>query len=141
MVTMFLGYQAGTSYALMLGAFITDRESLINIGPMINLPLMMLSGFYVNLDHVVPIIWPFQWVSAMKYVFNILLRNELTDNDMVRLSYTDDKGNLQYYNTEQILEFANVDLSFASAFIGLIVLYICFLIIAFIILAINARRV
>jgi hypothetical protein len=115
---MFLAFQTGTAYALMLGSFITDRESLINIGPLINLPLMMLSGFYVNLNNVIPIIWLFQWISSMKYVFNILLRNELTGNNKILMFYTNENRDTKYYNTEQLLDLASVNLSYASAFIS-----------------------
>lgn len=136
---MFLAYQTGAAYALLTGAFITDRESLVNIGPLINIPLMMLSGFFVNLDDVVPVLKPFQWISSLKYTFNIMLRNEFEKNDELEYVFTEN-GVENKPTTGELLDMSGVDLSYGEAFGGLIGLYVGFLILALLGLMYTTRR-
>lgn len=138
-VVMFLSYQAGAAYALLTGAFISDRESLVNLGPLINMPLMLLSGFFVNLDDVVPVLKPFQWLSSLKYTFNIMLRNEFEKNDKLAFTFTEN-GITKMSTTEELLDMSRVDLSYGEAFGGLIGLYIGFLVLALLGLLYKTRR-
>ena len=134
--SMVLEYQAGSSYSLLLGAFITDRESLINIAPLIQMPLMMLSGFFVDLDEVVPVLWPFQWISMLKYTFNIQLRNEFENNDKLNIM-SDGKP----MTTEVLLDMSGVDMGITSSFLCLLAVYIGFLLIALGGLIFTTKRV
>jgi len=134
---MVLTYQTGAAYALLVGAFITDRESLINIGPMLNMPLMMLSGFFVNLNNVVPVLWPFQWISSLKYAFNIMLRVEFEKNTKIEYIFGD--GPTQ--DTEKLISDVGVDLKLSTAFICLASLYVGFLVLALIGLMFTTKRV
>eukprot|EP00826_Nyctotherus_ovalis_P004756 TRINITY_DN1104_c0_g5_i2.p1 TRINITY_DN1104_c0_g5~~TRINITY_DN1104_c0_g5_i2.p1 ORF type:complete len:667 (-),score=156.46 TRINITY_DN1104_c0_g5_i2:175-2175(-) len=139
-VAMFLAYQTGAAYALLVGAFITDRESLINIGPVMNMPLMMLSGFFVNLDDVVPVLWPFQWISCLKYTFNIMLRTEFERNGDLAFEMKEN-NNVVSYSTDDLLDLVSVDLSFGVAFGCLAALYVGFLILALLGLMFTTKRV
>lgn len=137
---MVLAYQTGAAYALLVGAFITDRESLINIGPMLNMPLMMLSGFFVNLDDVVPVLWPFQWISCLKYTFNITLRTEFERNNEIHYEFeTENDGVIK--GNDVLLDMVGVDLSLGVAFGCLASLYVGFLLLALIGLMFTTRRV
>jgi ABC-type multidrug transport system ATPase subunit len=110
---MLISYQSGAAYALLTGAFITDRESLINM------PLIMLSGFFVNLDNVLPILWPFQWISSLKYTFNIMLRTEFERNN--ELDYYFEEGGKEIsMTTDQLLDMAGIDLKLSTSFIYLV---------------------
>ena len=135
LVSMFFGYQVGVSYSLLLGAFITNRESLITLAPLITVPLIMLSGFYVSLDKVVPILWPFQWISGPKYMFNIQLRNEFIGNDKIHIY----QGPYQLTG-EDIIKRAGVDMEIWQGFIGLMGLYIGFLTCALLGLKFTSKR-
>eukprot|EP00826_Nyctotherus_ovalis_P005864 TRINITY_DN11337_c0_g1_i5.p2 TRINITY_DN11337_c0_g1~~TRINITY_DN11337_c0_g1_i5.p2 ORF type:complete len:138 (-),score=23.91 TRINITY_DN11337_c0_g1_i5:206-619(-) len=137
---MFIAYQSGAAYALLVGAFITDRESLINIGPLLNMPLMMLSGFFVNLDDVVPVLWPFQWISSLKYTFNIMLRTEFERNDDLKYEIVEG-GVTRYPDTDELLDQVGVDLSLGTSFGCLVALYVGFLVLALIALMFTTRRV
>jgi len=135
-ITIFISYQIGAAYALFIGSVLTDRESLINIGMLLNMPLMLLSGFFVNLNNVVPILWPFQWISSLKYTFNIMLRTEFErNNNLDYLFKENDVG------TDDLLSMVGVDLNLSTSFICLIALYVGFLILALIALIFTARRV
>ena len=135
-ICMIVTYQAGTGYAILLGAFMTDRESLINIAPLLQIPLMMLSGFGVDLDNVVPILWPFQWISTMKYSYNIEIQNEFRKND--KLGYVFD-GHLM--DMETIIEMTGADIGIGVSFACLVAVYVGFSLIALIGLIYTTKRV
>eukprot|EP00826_Nyctotherus_ovalis_P023141 TRINITY_DN1780_c0_g1_i11.p1 TRINITY_DN1780_c0_g1~~TRINITY_DN1780_c0_g1_i11.p1 ORF type:complete len:674 (-),score=180.39 TRINITY_DN1780_c0_g1_i11:236-2257(-) len=137
---MFLAYQSGAAYALLVGAFISDRQSLINIGPLLNIPLMMLSGFFVNLDDVVPVLKPFQWISSLKYTFNIMLRTEFENNsDIDYIIY--ENGVPIHPDKEYFLDLAGVDMGYGGAFGGLAGVYAGFLVLAWLGLLYTTRKV
>ena len=100
------------------------------------MPLMMLSGFFVDLGKVVPVLWPFQWVSMLKYGLSIQLRNEFENNDKIEIM---SNGNLM--PTDTLLEMAGVDLSITTSFICLVAVYIGFLILSLGGLIFTTRRV
>ena len=101
------------------------------------MPLMMLSGFFVDLVKVVPLLWPFQWISTLKYAGKIMFRNEFEDNNKLNIMGCD--GNI--INTNTILEYVGVDLKMGVSFICLIALYILFLLIALCGLIFTTKRV
>ena len=133
---LIVAYQTGSSYALLLGVFMTDRESLINIAPLLNVPLMMLSGFGVDLDKVVPILWPFQYISTMKYSYNIEIYNEFKKND--KLAYVFDGYPV---DIDTIIDMTGVDIEIGLSFVCLIAVYVGFMAIALVGLLYTARRV
>ena len=138
---MFIGYQAGASYALLMGSFISDRESLIVLGPLLNLPLMMLSGFFADLKSVVPILWPFQWISSFKYLLNIMLTNEFTDNKKIKVVHMGPNGTPEYMTSNDLLSLAGVDMTLELSFMALIILYVAFLGFALLGLMYTIRKV
>ena len=101
---------------------------------------MMLSGFFVDLDKVVPVLWPFQWISSLKYAFTIQLRNEFEDNEDIKICTAfGDEVNCLYGN--DLIKNLNVTLRMDVSFICLVRIYVLFLIIALIGLVITTRRV
>ena len=136
LVSMFFGYQVGASYSLLLGSVIVNREALVNLAPLITMPLTMLSGFYVRLDTVVPILWPLQWVSAIKYLFNIQLRNEFIGNDNIHIY----QGTHELKASDLIAR-VGVDIEIGTAFLSLLALYIGFLGFALVGLKYTSKRV
>eukprot|EP00826_Nyctotherus_ovalis_P004750 TRINITY_DN1104_c0_g4_i2.p3 TRINITY_DN1104_c0_g4~~TRINITY_DN1104_c0_g4_i2.p3 ORF type:complete len:108 (+),score=26.68 TRINITY_DN1104_c0_g4_i2:101-424(+) len=107
---------------------------------MLNMPLMMLSGFFVNLDDVVPVLWPFQWISCLKYTFNIMLRTEFERNGDLAFEMKEN-NNVVSYSTDDLLDLVSVDLSFGVAFGCLAALYVGFLILALLGLMFTTKRV
>lgn len=98
---------------------------------------MMLSGFFVNLDNVLPVLWPFQWLSSLKYTFNVMLRAEFDNNDELRLP----NANGDPATIDELLDMSGVDLEMSTAFICLVALYVGFMIAALLGLMFTTRRV
>ena len=101
------------------------------------MPLMMLSGFFVDLEKVVPVLWPFQWISTLKYTGNIMFRNEFEENNKLHIMGADN----QEMDKNTLMEYVGVDLKMDVSFICLIALYIFFLLIALCGLIFTTRRV
>ena len=98
----------------------------------------MLSGFFVDLDEVVPVLWPFQWISTLKYAGNIMFRNEFEENDNIKVPNASGSGSM---TTDQLTEYVGVDLKMSVSFICLVALYIFFLLIALCGLIFTTKRV
>eukprot|EP00826_Nyctotherus_ovalis_P053642 TRINITY_DN6996_c0_g2_i3.p1 TRINITY_DN6996_c0_g2~~TRINITY_DN6996_c0_g2_i3.p1 ORF type:complete len:105 (+),score=8.04 TRINITY_DN6996_c0_g2_i3:102-416(+) len=104
------------------------------------MPLMLLSGFFANLDRVVPVLWPFQYLTFLKYSLAIMLRTEFERNDDLHYEIQED-GVLMDYSTDDLLELVGVDLSIGVAFACMVALYVGFLTLALVGLLFTAKRV
>lgn len=71
---MMLTGLASGAYTMFFGSFISDQSILIILIPIIVVPLMLLSGWFVKTDSSITVLWPFQWISSYKYCFNSLIR-------------------------------------------------------------------
>ena len=67
-------YLVGVGYGLILGAIVSDRNTLITMMTVILLPMMLLSGFFVKLTTSAHIMWLLQFISPCKFGMNIDMR-------------------------------------------------------------------
>jgi len=148
--TLMAGGMVSGAYSLFLGSFISDREVLIVLIPILNIPLSLLSGWFVRLDYSMTILWPIQWISVFKYAFNGVLRNELQGNDDVAVKSTVSFFNkmtnqTQFMNVtvsaDDLLNRMEAKLEIWECFVAQAGLYIGFTILALIGLKISSRRV
>lgn len=74
MFSLMLAGLASGAYTMFIGSLINDQSILIILIPIIIVPLMLLSGWFVKTDSSITVLWPFQWISSYKYCFNALIR-------------------------------------------------------------------
>ena len=98
---------------------------------------MMLSGFCVDLNNVVPILWPFKWLSTTNYTFSIITRNEFTDNNKINIRDTEGEK----VSLDNLMSNVGIELELWSAFVGLIAVYLLFIGIAMVGLVLMTKRV
>jgi len=79
---MELMYLAGTGYGLVLGSLVSDRSVMIALLPVVTMPMLLLSGFFVDIGKSKHIMWLLQFISPCKYTFTIGMRNELEDSPL-----------------------------------------------------------
>ena len=136
------------AYSLFLGSFITNREVLIILIPILNIPLSLLSGWYVRLDD--NILWPFQWISIFKYGFNGLAQNEFYDNPdiavrtVVRIFNATTNTTIMRNVTidaNTLLGTMEAKLEIWQCFVACAVLYLGFLGLALLALKLSSRHV
>lgn len=65
---------AGLGYAG--GVLVENKNVAVGLIPVFIIPLMLLSGFFVNQNNVVPVLKPFEYISFFKYGFQVYTYNE-----------------------------------------------------------------
>ena len=77
LIMILLNY-TGMSMGLILASVFSDIAVALLIAPLIIMPLMMFSGFFLNADST-PVYYSWiPWISPMKYAFTALARVEYT---------------------------------------------------------------
>lgn len=75
---MILMDNAGQAIGIFVSCLFNDMNMALTVMPMILLPLMVFSGFFVQSDSIPPYFSWIQWISPMKYGFVALCLNEFT---------------------------------------------------------------
>jgi len=123
---MVLVSNCGASLGICLAAAFADLSVALSVTPMILLPLMIFSGFFVN-NGGIPVY--FDWIkylSPMKYGFSALVQNEFT-NLVLTCSPSDvTRGLCKFTRGEQVIRSLGMD-SDPAISINLIVLFLLYL--------------
>ena len=64
---MFLMYNAAAAYALVIGATFSDKHVAVTLTPVIIIPFMLFSGFFVNSNNIPIWLKEFEYLSIFKY--------------------------------------------------------------------------
>jgi len=78
-ITLVLLALAGNAMGLFLACLFSDVAIALMVAPMLILPLMMFSGFFLNPESVPVWLSWLEWISPMKYAFAALTQNEYTN--------------------------------------------------------------
>lgn len=76
-VTLILIDNCGTNMAVMICSVFPDVQQAMQAGPAFIMPLMVFSGFYVNLSSLG---WWFRWISyisPVRYGYAAIIKNEM----------------------------------------------------------------
>ena len=116
---------------------------------------MILAGFLVSLDNVLPIVWPFQWISPLKYLYSLQVTVITIALSNIRMNLLNNPNNPNYgscvskWNSNwskgndfrELLSVAGVDLSIGTCFYCLAILYVVFILLGFAGLKYSSKRV
>lgn len=69
-------YFASVSYGLFYSAIIPKLETAMAMIPVLIIPFMMLSGFFINLDDVPKAFIPLEYLSPFRYGYQGMIMNE-----------------------------------------------------------------
>jgi len=78
LLTLVLLALSGNSIGLFLGCLFEDVSIALLVAPMVILPLMMFSGFFLNPESTPVYLQWIEWISPMKYSFAALALNEFS---------------------------------------------------------------
>lgn len=67
---------AATGCGFMFSMIIKDKQVALDMTPMIIIPSMVVSGFFVDQNNMVPLIYPLRYLSLIKYSFQVYILNE-----------------------------------------------------------------
>jgi ABC-type multidrug transport system ATPase subunit len=59
-----------------------QKDMAVNLIPVVVIPFMLTSGFFVNQNNIVPILRPLEYISLFRFSFQVLAPNEYTDLDL-----------------------------------------------------------
>jgi ABC-type multidrug transport system ATPase subunit len=81
---LFWGYSLLLMWAAMGmgfagGVLVSDKNVAVGMIPVIMIPLMLLSGFFVDQDNILPVLTPFEYISLFKWSLQVYVYNEYTD--------------------------------------------------------------
>jgi len=79
-LTIWALVQASMSLGYLVSSIFEDFAIASMIAPVLMMPFMLFSGFYANLDSILPWLAWFQWCSPLKYSLEALMQNEFRDD-------------------------------------------------------------
>jgi len=79
---VFLTGYAGSSFALFMSSLIDRQEIAPAIFPIFIFTQALTSGFFVNMNDIPYIFYPFKYISVFRYSYQGLAWNEFTNNDL-----------------------------------------------------------
>ena len=62
-------YLASSAYTMILSVAFSEKKIAVTMIPVLLIPFMLLSGFFVNESHTPAWMKPFQYLSLYKYGF------------------------------------------------------------------------
>ncbi len=78
----FLSGYAASSFAYFLSSLIDRKELAPAIFPIFIFTQALTSGFFVNMDNIPYIFYPFKYISVFRYSYQGFAYNEFIDNDL-----------------------------------------------------------
>lgn len=67
---------ATSAFGLVIGAAIADKQVAVAMTPVLIIPFMLFSGYFVNQDNIPVFLKPFEYLSLFKYGFQAFVLNE-----------------------------------------------------------------
>lgn len=137
--TMFFAYQTGALYALFVGVFVTDHESLFHTIPYLNIVFILFTGFFFDIDNAlsqVPMLPMVQYLTSITFAFSIMMRTELERNDNLIYDLVESED-----LHEDLLELVNGEMELGTAFLCMGVIYVALIILSLLGLVFTTRRI
>eukprot|EP00127_Corallochytrium_limacisporum_P002802 Clim_evm15s141 gene=Clim_evmTU15s141 len=136
-LTLILLANAGGAIGIFAGCAFSDLAVANAILPLIILPLMIFSGFFVNDDNIPPYFDWIKYLSPMKYGFSVLAQNEFDG-----LEFECEPNQPCFENGQQVIDAYNLadDGGIAENLIYLTLLYIGLMICSYFALYMLVRK-
>ncbi len=68
-------YFVSAAYGLLLSALLKDIEVVMALVPVVIIPLMLVGGFFSNLNNVPKLFYPLEYISMFKYGYQAYIQN------------------------------------------------------------------
>jgi len=69
-------YTASAAYTMIVSVGFSEKKLAVTMIPVLLMPFMLLSGFFVNESHTPTFMKPLQYLSLYKYGFQAFMLNE-----------------------------------------------------------------
>jgi hypothetical protein len=101
MITLVLLDNCGAAIGVFVSCLFNEISIALAVVPMVILPLMVFSGFFVNTNSIPPYFTWIQYLSPMRYGFIALAKNEFTG---LQIECTADQACPPGYDGEDVLQ-------------------------------------
>lgn len=82
LVILILLYNAATGYAMVIGTMVSDKALAVTLTPVLLIPFMLFSGFFVAPEDIPNWLTPFEYLSIFKFGYQALFLNEFEDLEL-----------------------------------------------------------
>ncbi|GMH78937.1 hypothetical protein TL16_g07982 [Triparma laevis f. inornata] len=140
LIVILLNY-AGMGMGLILASIFSDIAVALLVAPLIIMPLMMFSGFFLNAESTPAYYLWIPWISPMKYAYTALATVEYTglelkckDDELITMTVDGNTGQVcPFLNGEDFLQTFNFEeeLTVPVCQLSLVAMYIVCLFLAF----------
>ena len=70
----------GEAFGMLIGTSSQSDKIVTSIIPFFYAPIFGMAGYFANIDHIHPVVRWMQYISPLRYAFEIFLRTEFDDN-------------------------------------------------------------
>ena len=106
------------------GVLVSDKNVAVGMIPVIIIPLMLLSGFFVDQDNILPVLTPFEYISLFKWSLQVYVYNEYEGLPLDCKPNCDPLGDFDFSESKVASIIVTAGLGFAFYIIGYIFLLI-----------------
>ena len=68
-IIMVLAYNTAINFALFLSAMISNKQVAVSLTPVLVIPFMLLTGFFVNQSNIPVWLYEVEYISIFRYTF------------------------------------------------------------------------
>ena len=115
--TLFSLYMNASGMGMLIGAAVSNKQVAVSLTPIVIIPFMLFSGFFVNQSNIPIFLKPFQYISLFKYGMQALMINEYDglELDCAKPGVTDPCTPLEDYDSPEGL-WLSIGLIYAVGF-------------------------
>ena len=115
---------AGMGMGFAGGVLVSDKNVAVGMIPVIIIPLMLLSGFFVDQDNILPVLTPFEYISLFKWSLQVYAYNEYLGLPLECSPSCDPLGDFDFQESETVSIIVTAGLGLAFYIIGYILLQV-----------------
>lgn len=90
-MTSFLVYNGYTGFGYIIGTAISNPQLVVIMTPLVVVPSMLLTGFFVSQDNIPKVLWWLRETAIFKYGYQALMLNEFEEFDIACMKTNDPK--------------------------------------------------
>uniref|UniRef100_A0A7S3NLB8 ABC transporter domain-containing protein n=1 Tax=Euplotes crassus TaxID=5936 RepID=A0A7S3NLB8_EUPCR len=106
------------------GVLVSDKNVAVGMIPVIIIPLMLLSGFFVDQDNILPVLTPFEYISLFKWSLQVYAYNEYEGLKLTCSPDCDPLGDFDFSESKVASICVTAGLGLAFYILGYILLHV-----------------
>lgn len=126
-IIIFFCTLCGNAFGILIGTLFSKIELALSASPAIILPILLLSGFFIDSSNVPIYLRWIKYLSPIYYSFSALVQNELTD---LNFECTNSTNNCEYNTGQEVLYDLNLNHEKMTIVLNLIIMFVIYIILS-----------